>query len=456
MNLTPSPLVLLSPDCTRVLRTENGERAQLDDVAAERLRTRQSGAPVSVDALDVELIEAGLLVVDDLSDALVEQRRARTRHRRTSKGQLVVMPTERCDLRCTYCYETFERGGMAPELVAGLQTYLIDAVSRHDRFDLAWFGGEPLLQFTTVRDVSRTFRQAAEARGIDHVISMTTNGHRLTRSRAEQLDGLIDVYQITLDGPRVVHDSRRVNIRGGGTYDRILANVETLLQCSTSEVTLRINMDPSNESESDKIIAWIRDDLRVRFHSFLERIDIHIVATWDASTTSIDGICLRDAGLARGWLSVREAESAMRGSSIEEDLAQTMSTPGSRSCYAASPHSYVIGADGRAFKCSVAFDLDENHVGQLHADGTLTVDEDRERLWIGETSESDPVCGRCSFSTACEGSFCPLVRIQTGQRPCPTEKTFAPQILDRSILHGNARYVSIPTETITTRGGSTR
>jgi len=37
--------------------------------------------------------------------------------------QLILMPTEACNFRCTYCYEDFNHNQMRPELVRGFSTF---------------------------------------------------------------------------------------------------------------------------------------------------------------------------------------------------------------------------------------------------------------------------------------------------------------------------------------------
>ena len=52
----------------------------------------------------------------------------------------------------------------------------------------------------------------------------------------------------------------------------------------------------------------------------------------------------------------------------------------------------------------------------------VTLDEDRFALWTTSDDTNDSVCQTCVFRPACQGAACPLVRIETGERPCPTVK----------------------------------
>ncbi len=40
---------------------------------------------------------------------------------------LTILPTEQCNFRCVYCYETFERGAMQQEVVLGIKNLIKNA-----------------------------------------------------------------------------------------------------------------------------------------------------------------------------------------------------------------------------------------------------------------------------------------------------------------------------------------
>jgi len=49
----------------------------------------------------------------------------RLRHFRSNYLNLIILPTEACNFRCTYCYETFENKKMPRPVVTGIKS-LID------------------------------------------------------------------------------------------------------------------------------------------------------------------------------------------------------------------------------------------------------------------------------------------------------------------------------------------
>lgn len=67
------------------------------------------------------------------------------REGRAGFRDLILLPHEDCNFRCTYCYETHQRGRMAPWVVEGLKRFVAEGMDPRDGLNIRWFGGEPLL-----------------------------------------------------------------------------------------------------------------------------------------------------------------------------------------------------------------------------------------------------------------------------------------------------------------------
>jgi uncharacterized protein len=129
-------------------------------------------------------------------------------------------------------------------------------------------------------------------------------------------------------------------------------------------------------------------------------------------------VCSKNAGETAQFDSARRAQAA----GLRSGNTYAFLRPGGSVCYAANPRSFVVGSDGTLYKCTVALDKDFNKVGRVREDGRLDIDADRLALWTTSDDSKDAVCQSCTFRPACQGAACPLVRIETGQRPCPPVK----------------------------------
>ena len=70
---------------------------------------------------------------------------------------LIIMPTEQCNFRCKYCYETFEKGKMSKALQDAIIKYVKKNILNYVGLSVVWFGGEPLMALDVVENLSENF-----------------------------------------------------------------------------------------------------------------------------------------------------------------------------------------------------------------------------------------------------------------------------------------------------------
>lgn len=58
---------------------------------------------------------------------------------------LIILPTEKCNFRCTYCYEDFENKRIDKKVVDGIKNLLSNRSNNLKILNIELFGGEPLL-----------------------------------------------------------------------------------------------------------------------------------------------------------------------------------------------------------------------------------------------------------------------------------------------------------------------
>ncbi|WP_456412832.1 radical SAM protein [Oceanithermus profundus] len=330
------------------------------------------------------------------------------RHFRNDHLQLILLPTEDCNFRCIYCYEDFQLGRMRPEVQQGIRRLVRKRAPGLKALEIGWFGGEPLTAYDVVLDLTRYFVRTAKEHDVLLLQHMTTNGYLLTPDRFEELHGLgLRNYQVTLDGSEEEHDRKRIGKGGFRTFGVIWNNLEFMKDSRFDYVvTIRVNIDRENLTHMpafiERLASTFGSDRRFRLH-------LHKVGRWgganDASLETIDD----EQALLRLYRLARDA-----GVQLDLDMK-----PGGKVCYAALPYSFVVRADGRINKCTVALEEAENQVGRILADGSLLLNSERLRPWILDGSLADPVCQTCAIRPLCEGNACPWVRIRDGKRPCP-------------------------------------
>jgi uncharacterized protein len=150
---------------------------------------------------------------------------------------LLVKLAMRCNINCTYCYwfrdqTVYEKPAvLTPEVEAALLSRLEQHVQTHRlrSFNLVFHGGEPLLFGKKRFDALCTsLRQLEQRSGCRLRLSMTTNG-LLVDAEWAQLFARHDVgITLSIDGPRRIHDSRRLDFLNKGTFDRVVAALPIL------------------------------------------------------------------------------------------------------------------------------------------------------------------------------------------------------------------------------------
>ncbi len=122
-----------------------------------------------------------------------------------------VMPTERCNLRCRYCYAEFGPR-RRPDFPLAPLLRLVDGLANLGTRVVMVAGGEPLLYPDLGKLVERIV-------GHGIICSVNTNGITLP-ARIEEV-AKADMLSVSLDGPPALHD----DYRGKGTYEKARAAI---------------------------------------------------------------------------------------------------------------------------------------------------------------------------------------------------------------------------------------
>jgi uncharacterized protein len=331
--------------------------------------------------------------------------------------QLILLASEECNFRCVYCSQKFERGTMEPSVRAGVLKMVEARAPKLTNLDISWFGGEPLMGYEAIADLAPKLKAIADTHHLAYHSSMTTNAYLLTPERAEQLLewGITD-YQITVDGAAEDHDQHRPLAGGGSTYQTIIDNLVFMKSLDRQfNISLRINYAPTNIGGLDK---FFEDCSRHFGNDQRFTIVFFPVERWGGPNDEHLDICGHNEVARVGSQLAEQAKSAGLNTRGPEDALQPNVV-----CYAARPYNMIVGADGKLMKCTVVLDtLKENIVGSLKDDGVPRLDYDALAKWVKPYYQDDTSCKKCFFLPSCHGASCPLPRITTGSRPCPSAK----------------------------------
>jgi uncharacterized protein len=302
--------------------------------------------------------------------------------------EIIILPTEKCNFRCTYCYEDFSVGRMKKETILGIKALLDRRCPDLDYLNISWFGGEPLTAKDIVLEISEyAMALVRKYPKLRYKGDMTTNGYFLDYNTATALaDVGIRHYQISLDGPREVHNKSRIRADGSSTYDRIWANLLAIRDSSVPiSVMLRIHFTVGTLQLLDPLIEEIREEFipDKRFSVFFKAIE-RLGGSNDASIKTFS-----------------EAEKEEAVKSLKIKLYGEIVAPSQNIlllddvCYASRPNSLVIRSNGDVGKCTVALNDDRNKIASLQMDGTLKLIPGRLAPWLRGIETLDPATLAC-------------------------------------------------------------
>ncbi|EKS7869171.1 SPASM domain-containing protein [Bacillus cereus] len=378
---------------------------------------------ISSVSLANDLITNGYFVTSDTN----EYKQAAELHKHYFNNektlQLIIMPTEECNFRCVYCYESFLRGTMSQDIIEGIKKLIDQKIGGLENLFISWFGGEPTEALEVIYEISEHAMKRCREYGVKYSAGITSNGYNITPDIFSKLvECEVRSYQITVDGSITDHDKRRIQKGGGSTYKRIMSNLTSMAKTDQEfKVVLRVNFDPESYINMGQFV----EDIKERFHGDQRFFpDFHTIGKWGGDNDDNLVICSERDGAQKRYELFEQTIKLGHDVPFRETLS-----PGGSVCYAAKPWSIVIGSDGTLYKCTVALEDERNKVGKLLENGILEINQDRFDLWITSNETKDEGCQKCFFRPSCQGAACPLVRLNTGERPCPTDKKHIKKVL---------------------------
>lgn len=165
---------------------------------------------------------------------------------------LSLAVAQTCNLACSYCYaQQGEFGGAARSMPLDVAERSVDMLvggaRSGARLNLAFLGGEPLVNRRVLQAATRRAAGLAADRGVEITFSITTNGTLVTEEDGQFFEEHGFAVTVSLDGPRLAHDALRPYRGGRSSYDVVMRNVAPLLALQRRmQVSARVTVTPLN------------------------------------------------------------------------------------------------------------------------------------------------------------------------------------------------------------------
>lgn len=181
---------------------------------------------------DIEQLKTdGKLFTDDQYADLAFDFKARN----TVVKALCLHVAHTCNLNCEYCFASQgkyhgDRALMSFEVAKQAIDFLIENSGSRKNLEVDFFGGEPLMNFEVVKEITAYCRSIEKEKGKNFRFTLTTNGVLLDDEVIDFANRECHNVVLSLDGRKEVHDRLRKTVNGKGSYDVIVPNFQHFVE----------------------------------------------------------------------------------------------------------------------------------------------------------------------------------------------------------------------------------
>ncbi len=333
---------------------------------------------------------------------------------------VAILPSLECNYRCTYCFERplqhdlearsgndkFDGVLMTQDhlepLYGAIDAILADGDARQGRI-LMLYGGEPLDR-RNARLVTALVEKGLQRGYTFHAM---TNGHDLDHYLPLLGKRGIGRVYVTLDGPKHIHDGRRVVTSGESSFDAITRNIQLLIDATDAEIDLSMRLDPSNTPwASEALRLYDTWDWTANPRVTIGARPVHVTGANGAVHPALNESDLlahlrqATAPYARvvpsriAGLVVRMLKPVLEsGARLQADGTHCSANSG----------SYLFAPDGAIYACWGAPCERECKVGTYMGPDGLSFDTETANRWFTRKVADIPACRSCAYALFCGG-----------------------------------------------------
>lgn len=325
-----------------------------------------------------------------------------------TKGRYSIAITYNCNFACTYCYERKIRS----ECTVRVNREMIDrfyeiSVKEKDKIieSIGIAGGEPLMYENA--EILEYFLREGKRRGFS--FDIITNGYELIESLDMLKKNNVKIVKVTLDGPKEVHDKRRIHRKDEGTYDKILDGIKEA-QANGIKVTIFVNVDAQNINYIPQLVNELNKN-EINATILLKRVNERSGARYPFALTPkeyfkrvfkiIKEHRLKDVLIYEFDVFYANLLNALSsGTPIPARL---------RYCGGVNPNVLIFDPRGDIYSCDYVLGDKRFSVGTYYPEFKLNMNY---YLWKNRTVSKIKECFNCKLSLLCSGG-CPMEAYRT-------------------------------------------
>jgi len=308
-----------------------------------------------------------------------------------------------CNLRCKYCFAstgdfgtgrkmmTFETGRRAID-------FLIEKSEDRENLELDFFGGEPLMNFDTVKQIVEYARSREKECGKRFRFTITTNGLLLDDDKIDFINKEMSNVVFSIDGRKETNDNVRIRVDGSGCYDSILPKFKKLVeQRGDKEYYVRGTFTKYNIDFSEDVFSL--------YNEGFDQISVEPVVCGSENPYALTEKELSEIFKEYERLAERILENEEKGEKFNFfhfmlDLDQgPCAIKRLRGCGCGNEY-VAVTPDGDIFPCHQFVGIDEFKMGNLY-EGTFN--QDMKSDFAAAHVYTKPECRECWAKFYCSG-----------------------------------------------------
>ena len=305
----------------------------------------------------------------------------------------VIHLTDKCNMKCKYCYQEKTERELSFENIKKLIDYIVEN-DKSKNVALSFYGGEPLLKFDVIKDMIDYIN--SKKKNINFVYSMTTNGTLINDKIIKFLkDNNFVFIQYSIDGMKEAHDKNRILQNGQGTFDAVKSNAEKVLNNVRDVI--------ANKVITKNNLKTLSQDIKYLFDTGFK--NIYMLMDYDADWTDEDLPILKEELIK---VSNVYADEIMKENNVEislfDEKIKTYINE-SHNCNddcKMGMHTINVGADGNFYPC-MQFVGDSKFIIGNCAEG---IDIQARLNLLKSAKKEMSVCEECAIRRRCKHT-CP-------------------------------------------------
>lgn len=322
---------------------------------------------------------------------------------------LIKPASSLCNIRCKYCFyadisslrDVRSYGKMTDDTTQKMIANLYLDLEDGDALTLAFQGGEPTLAgIGYFEKLAELVEQQTKRVTVHYAIQ--TNGMVINQRWCRLFKRYNFLVGLSIDGSPIYHDLNRLDIKGRGTYHRVMAT-KKLFDDYQIDYNILCVLTNQLAKEAKKVFRFLQEN-HIRYVQFIPCLDELNAENRSSYALTPQRFATFYQQLFKLWFKELEKGNYI-SIKLFDDLVHLFARKQVNACglLGNCQVQYVIEADGSVYPCDF-YVLDEYRMGYIQEKGLRELfEQDITKKFLCERSADTKLCMDCPFKNYCGG-----------------------------------------------------